>query len=124
MRDEDLNPYSQDAQGVEQAGEQRAQPRRAVRTILTTVALMGAVVVAMSAILFIESVVKQKPIESFWKELADESWLPLLFAGTLPAMTGDRGGCCCLGRLLRRKAGRSVDVAGGGDPAGATPPSE
>lgn len=119
MRTEPSNPYASDAQN-ESGVPERTPLRRAVRTLLTTVALMCAVVVAMSAILFIESVIKRQPIEAFWAELADESWIPLLFVGTIPVLAGGKSDCCCISRLLRRKSARA---ANGGDP-GATPTAD
>ncbi len=117
MREEHTNPYASEAQrepedcpGAAAGPDRERTPMgRAMRTMLLTVALMCAVVVAMSAILFIESVVKRQPIESFWAELADESWVPLLFVGTLPVITGGRkDGCCCVARLLRRRSARAA----------------
>lgn len=116
MHPEETNPYASDAQN-EPAAPERTPFRRAVRTMLTTVALMCAVVVAMSAVLFIESVIKREPTERFWAQLADESWLPLLFVSVLPAFTSNRGDCCCIARLLRRKSSRAA--SGGNPTAGA-----
>ena len=117
MREEHTNPYASEAQrgpedctGVAAGHDRERTPMgRAVRTMLLAVALMCAVVVAMSAILFIESVVNEQTIESFWAELADESWVPMLFVGTLPVVLGGRkDGCCCVSRLLRRRSARAA----------------
>ena len=118
MRTEPTNPYASGAQ-KEATTPGRTPRRRAVRTMLTTAALMCAVVVAMSAILFIESVIKREPIDRFWAELGDESWIPLLFVSSLPVLAGGKGNCCCVSRLLRRK---SAGAAPRGESGGAASP--
>lgn len=118
MHEEHTNPYASATQREPRPAPCRTPMAQAVRTMLLTVAMMGTVVVGMSAVLFIESVVKDQPIESFWAELADESWVPILFVGTLPVLTGGRRNGCCLSRLMRRQSARAAGVEPG---AGSTP---
>ncbi len=107
MHNEKPNPYTQDSHDAGPEKKSTRTPfRRAVRTMVKTIAIMGAVFVVISAVIFIESVIKREPIEDFWAAIGDEPWALLIFAGTLPVLAGnrdDRGCCCCISRLIRRK---------------------
>ena len=106
MHNEQPNPFAQESQDEPQQKQPSRTPLRcAVRTMLTTIAIMGAVFVVMSGVLSIETMIKREPMEDFWAVLGDEPWIPLMFVSSLPAIASSRDGrgCCCISRLIRRK---------------------
>ena len=106
MQSEKPNPYTQDSQdAVAEKKPARTPFRRAVRTMVKAIAIMGAVFVVISAVIFIEAMIKREPIEDFWAAIGDEPWALLMFAGTLPVLAGNHNdnGCCCISRLILRK---------------------
>jgi len=106
MQSEKPNPYTQDSQVAGPDKKIARTPfRRAVRTMVTTIAIMGAVFIVLSAVIFIEAMIKREPVEDFWATLRDEPLIPLLFLTTLPVLASNRknNDCCCISRLLRKK---------------------
>lgn len=67
----------------------------AARTMGLAVVLMVATITAVTGVFFIESTIRGEPAGAFWDDLRGASWLPMLFIGTLPALSGRRGTGCC-----------------------------